>query len=112
MKTQLRISLAVLLAGIMSLFGVASAVAAGSDGGSKSCQSSEDVVNRGDSGPASQYHYQSIASGSSRSTTHPYKGYRHVDYSNWGYSSVSSWYVQVGYDYILYKETTYAYCVN
>lgn len=41
----------------------------------------------------------------------PYKGYRHVDYSNWGFTSVSLWSVQIDPG-TLYYETTYAYCVD
>lgn len=96
---------------ILTGVGAGSAVAAGFDSGSKSCSSGFSVVNRGDSGSGSQGHTQKTSGGLLRGKQFPYKGYRHVDYSNWGFTSVSLWSVQIDPG-TLYYETTYAYCVD
>ncbi len=111
MRTSMRILVAMMTTATLALAGASSALAAEGEEGDRSCTSGQDVVNRGDSTAGSQYHYQSTGSGLVRSFTHPYKAYRHVDYSNWGFSS-AHWYIHVAYDWSLYNETTYAYCVN
>jgi hypothetical protein len=101
------IPVVMMITATLALVGANSSFAAEGEQGDRSCTSGQHVVNRGDSTAGSQYHYQSTGSGLVRSFTHPYKAYRHVDYSNWRFSS-PHWYIHVAYDWSLYNETTYA----
>ena len=91
--------------------GVSQAQATGGfDSGSKGCRTGEDVVVKGDSGPGQQGHSQKTATGTAKGQFFPSKNYRHGEYSNYGFTNVSLWSVQIDPGY-LYMSETYAYCL-
>jgi hypothetical protein len=81
-----------------------SAYAEDYEGGNQDCTSVHGrVVTRGDSTAGTQEHIHN-----GLSYVFPYKGYRHVDYSNRNQVS-AGWYMGVSSSF--YHSTTYAYCL-